>query len=639
MRRAIATISMGGTLRDKLEAIAAARFDAVELFELDFIGFRGTRREVQRLASDLGIAIDLYHSFQDFEGVPDAVFRRALDHAERKFDLVASLGVPMVSVTSNRSPVSSGDPGLAAEQLHALAERAARRNIRLAFEAVPSGRWVQTYQQAWSIVHRVAHPHVGLLVDSFHTLSSGGDLAGLRDIPGNRIFFVRVADVQRVSTDEPRAAWYRTFPGQGDLDVVGFFEQVLLTGYAGTISLTGINDVFRATPNRRTGIDAMRSVLFLESQVRARLERAGADDSNVAPLRILDTVPLFDPPEASRLAGIAFLECSVDDRAAVRLGALLEQLGFTRYGRHRTKAVTLYRQGDIRLVLNAEPESSTPGRSSSRPVRVSCLGLVAEHPGRAASRGSALLSARHDSARGAQELELPTIVAPGGMRVQFVPADQAVENDFVEEPGKRNGRASGLIAIDHVAMGLLLEQLDTWVLFCRAVLGLTSGERVDLAEPFGFTRSHGLANEGRSLRILLKGSATARTHDFGAVPQPTGDVEYIALACDDIFSTVERLQANGVAFVPISDNYYDDLEARGVLDDAMVERMRPLAVMFDGAAGGTYFHASTEAFEGCFYVQVVQRNAYDGYGAVNAPVRAASAEQLRQTQEWLQTHL
>jgi len=66
--------------------------------------------------------------------------------------------------------------------------------------------------------------------------------------------------------------------------------------------------------------------------------------------------------------------------------------------------------------------------------------------------------------------------------------------------------------------------------------------------------------------------------------------------------------------------------------------MRQCGVMFDRSDDGTYLHASTEAFEGCLHVQIVQRNGYDGYGAVNAPVRAAAVEQLRQAQAWLQTH-
>ena len=69
-----------------------------------------------------------------------------------------------------------------------------------------------------------------------------------------------------------RGGFHRNFPGQGDLDLVGFLEQVLFTGYAGTISLASFNDVLRGTPSRRTGIDGMRALLFLESQVRARLQ-------------------------------------------------------------------------------------------------------------------------------------------------------------------------------------------------------------------------------------------------------------------------------------------------------------------------------------------------------------------------------
>lgn len=70
MRRSIATVSMSGTLRDKLEAVAAAGFDAVELFEPDFIGYRGTPRDARHLLDDLNLTVDLYQPLRDFEGVP-----------------------------------------------------------------------------------------------------------------------------------------------------------------------------------------------------------------------------------------------------------------------------------------------------------------------------------------------------------------------------------------------------------------------------------------------------------------------------------------------------------------------------------------------------------------------------------------
>jgi len=164
---------------------------------------------------------------------------------------------------------------------------------------------------------------------------------------------------------------------------------------------------------------------------------------------------------------------------------------------------------------------------------------------------------------------------------------------------------------------------------------------VDAAEPFGMMRSVGVANEGRSVRMLLNVSVVPAAgpgrHSEAAPNRPV--IDSIALACHDIFATVERLRGNGVAFVPISGNYYDDLIAREVLDQATVERMRVQNIVFARSGTGTYYQAYTKPFEGRFYFQIVQRTAYDGYGAINEPLRVASLEQVRQVEEWLQPWL
>jgi 4-hydroxyphenylpyruvate dioxygenase len=631
---------MSGTLRDKLEAAAAARFDAVELCEPDFIGFRGTPREVRSITDDLGIGIDLYRPFRDANDGIDLALPRALDRAERKFDLMTELGAPMLALPLAMLSAAAND-ARATEQLQTVAERAARRNLRVAVEASPNGQAQLGVADIWALVQRAKHPHLGLLLDSYQVLSTGQDLVGIRDDPGNRIFFVRVGDARRPGWDGVRGGFHRNFPGQGDLDLVGFLEQVLFTGYAGTLSLASFNDVLRATPSRRTGIDGMRALLFLESQVRGRLQQARtrADDGQAAD-HILDAVSLFDPPRPSQFEGFAFIEFGVHDDEAVRLGHLLEQLGFTRYGQHRSKAVTLYRQGDIRFALNAEPAADARGRFTQEPACVCSLGLLTEHSARAASRARALLSARQDTPRGAQEIELPTIIAPGGTMIQFVQRDQPVEADFVQQPAGSNS-SGGLDVIDHVALGLTLEQADTWILFTRAVLALTAGDSVDIAEPFGVMRSVGVANDTRSVRMLLNvsvvPSAGPGRHSEAARNGPV--IDCVALACEDIFATVERLRGNGVSFVPISGNYYDDLITREVLDQATVERMRGQDIVFTRSGTGTYHQAYTKPFEGRFYFQIVQRTAYDGYGAINEPLRAASLEQLRQVEEWLQPWL
>ena len=123
------TAPLSGGLQEKLLAVAAAKFDAVEIFENDLLFFDGTARDVRRLADELGLKIALFQPFRDFEAVPDAQFRRNLDRAERKFDLMGELGAKMMLVCSSVSPLALDDDDLAAAQLHELAERAAGRGI------------------------------------------------------------------------------------------------------------------------------------------------------------------------------------------------------------------------------------------------------------------------------------------------------------------------------------------------------------------------------------------------------------------------------------------------------------------------------------------------------------------------------
>ena len=111
MLRSIAIVSVSGTLDEKLKAIAAAHFTAIELFETDLINFNKTPRQVRLLASDLGLAIDLYQPFRDFEAISDDAFRRNLDRAERKFDVCAPTAScttePIQASTSTSSPRAS----------------------------------------------------------------------------------------------------------------------------------------------------------------------------------------------------------------------------------------------------------------------------------------------------------------------------------------------------------------------------------------------------------------------------------------------------------------------------------------------------------------------------------------------------
>jgi 4-hydroxyphenylpyruvate dioxygenase len=83
MIRSIATVSIGGALDEKLKTIAAAGFDAVEIFENDFTCFDGSARDVARICSDLGLSICALQPFRDFEGMPEPQRKQAFRRVEK----------------------------------------------------------------------------------------------------------------------------------------------------------------------------------------------------------------------------------------------------------------------------------------------------------------------------------------------------------------------------------------------------------------------------------------------------------------------------------------------------------------------------------------------------------------------------
>jgi 4-hydroxyphenylpyruvate dioxygenase len=136
MQNAIATVCLSGGLNEKLPAIAGAGFKNVELFENDLLSFNGTSRDVRRMIDDLGLRTITFQPFRDFEGMPAERRARVFQRAERKFDVMQELGCDLLMVCSNVSPESLGGIDRASADLRELGERAAKRGLRVAFEAL-----------------------------------------------------------------------------------------------------------------------------------------------------------------------------------------------------------------------------------------------------------------------------------------------------------------------------------------------------------------------------------------------------------------------------------------------------------------------------------------------------------------------
>jgi 4-hydroxyphenylpyruvate dioxygenase len=244
IKTCIATVSIPGSFREKISAIAAAGFNAIELFEPDLLAYGGTARDAGSLIRDNGLEIAILQPFRDFEGRPASLRDGAFEEAKRKFDLMVELGTPLVLVCSTIATESLGDPQRIAEDFFLLGQMAEERGLRVGYEALAWGRHVRDVSQSWDIVCRCGHPSVGLVLDSFHLLIRQNNPEDIREIPGNKIFFVQIADAPHIDMDVLQLSrHYRTLPGKGSLDVDAFVRALLATGYSGPLSL----EIFRSS--------------------------------------------------------------------------------------------------------------------------------------------------------------------------------------------------------------------------------------------------------------------------------------------------------------------------------------------------------------------------------------------------------
>src|SRR5262249_16387758 len=108
-------------------------------------------------------------------------------------------------------------------------------------------------------------------------------------------------------------------------------------------------------------------------------------------------------------------------------------------------------------------------------------------------------------------------------------------------------------------------------------------------------------------------------------------VQHVAFATDDIVATAQRLRANGVALLSIPENYYDDLEARVDLDVERLKVLKANNILYDRDESGEYFQIYTQSLKDLFFIEIVERVGYRGFGAVNAPIRLNAQARLART--------
>ena len=606
MLYSIATVCLSGTLREKIDAIAAAGFHGIEIFETDLILHNGPVSEIRAMIEDRGLKIVTYQPFRDFEGMPEPFRTKTFDRAERKFDLMAQLGCELLMICSSVSPVALGGIGRAADDFTELGTRAAKRGFRVAYEALGWGRHVFDYRDSWEIVRRAAHPNVGLTLDTFHIFSRGTDLGAILSIPGDRIFLVQVADAPNLSMDH--LSWsrhYRCFPGQGELPLDRFMKNLEATGYDGALSLEIFNDQFRSGSVMSTARDGYRSLVYLGSHAEDQAQTS------------------LPPPVAPTL--VEFIEFAVDEAERRDLASMLHALGFARTGRHPRKAVDLYRQGAINIVMNLEPDSIAQRFHEAHGASVCAVGLRVPDETAAARRCELLNYPVDRIGDGSGGHGMKSVTTTGGSLLYLVGAEEMQgvwQREFVAT-GEEAGSLF-LKAIDHVAYTMSYEEMLSAVLMYRSVFGMSATTPTVIADQGGLVKSQVMQTADQSVCFALNSSQAENTVTSKVLRHYAGTgVQHIAFSCHDIFAVAEALSRAGVPTMPVPGNYYDDLAARFSIPGEVIGRLQSHGILYDEDTHGSFFQLYTRHFRQRFAIEIVERRGYRGFGAANAPVRTA----------------
>jgi 4-hydroxyphenylpyruvate dioxygenase len=616
MKTSIATVSLSGDLIDKLRAIAKAGFDGVEIFENDFLIFDQSPREVGRMARDFGLEISLFQPFRDFEGMPEPLRARTFDRAERKFDLMQELGTDLLLVCSNVSPAALGGIDRAADDFRELGERAQKRGLRVGYEALAWGRHINDHRDAWEIVRRADHPNIGLILDSFHTLSRKIDPNSIRSIPGDKIFIVQLADAPLIGMD--LLYWsrhFRSMPGEGDLPVIDFARAVAATGYDGYLSLEIFNDQFRGGNPTAIAVDGYRSLINLGDDVR----RTEPD------IRL----PVPEMPARAEVSGVAFVEFAASEKEASELEALIRAIGFRKEAQHRTKQVVVYRQGSVRLVINTEREGFANASYLVHGTSAYAFGLMVDDVAATVERARALGAEAFEQPVGPGELLVPAIRGVGGGLIYFLDRKSKLASiwDIEFEPveDERRPMPAGLTEIDHIAQTVRYDEMLTWLLFYTSLLDVRKTPMVDIIDPSGVVRSQVIENDAGTFRITLNGAENRKTLAGRFIAETYGSgVQHLAFRTGDIFAAAAALRENGFRALNISPNYYEDIEARFGLDPDLTERLKAENILYDRDEHGEYFQLYSPTYGEGFFFEIVERRDYRGYGAANAIFRISA---------------
>jgi 4-hydroxyphenylpyruvate dioxygenase len=333
-----------------------------------------------------------------------------------------------------------------------------------------------------------------------------------------------------------------------------------------------------------------------------------------------------------RTDGFEFVEYAAPDPKA--LGALFERMGFLAVARHRHKDVTLWKQGGVNFIVNAEPRSFAQNFARRHGPSVCAMAFrvkdAAHAYERLLERGAWGVEARP----GPGELNIPAIKGIGDSLIYLV--DRYPENDygntiydvdFKPLPGFEEfwrGEApapagASLAYVDHLTHNVHRGRMKEWAEFYERLFNFREIRYFDIEGKLTGLKSKAMTSPCGAIRIPINESSDDKSQIQEYLDEYQGEgIQHIALHSHDIYQTVDALRAKGVELLDTPDTYYELLGKRLPNHGEPVEELKQRKILVDGSpSGGLLLQIFTKTAIGPVFFEIIQRKGDEGFGEGN----------------------
>ncbi len=334
--------------------------------------------------------------------------------------------------------------------------------------------------------------------------------------------------------------------------------------------------------------------------------------------------------------GFEFVEFAAPDPAM--LAKVFETLGFKAIARHRHKNVTLYRQGGINFIVNAEPDSFAQRFARLHGPSICAIAFRVQDAAAAYKRALELGAWGFEGRHGPMELNIPAIKGIGDSLIYLVDRWQGKNGqsggigdisiydvDFVPiDPANAaadmNHKGAGLVALDHLTHNVYRGRMLEWARFYERLFNFREIRYFDIEGQVTGVKSKAMTSPCGKIRIPINEEGKDEPGQIQEYLDQYGGegIQHLALATDDIYATVEQLKANGVRFLDTPDTYYELIDKRLPNHGENVALLQKNRILIDGApGGGLLLQIFTENMIGPIFFEIIQRKGNEGFGEGN----------------------